>query len=136
MTGEYTAEDIFDDLSTILDPEKPCTLADLGVVAPDRCSVQYLEGKGSRALVEVVLKPTVPHCHLMMLIALSVRARLEESLPVLTKWKVDISVVPGTHLQEDDINRQVNDKERVAAALENPPLRKEVDRLINPFRDA
>lgn len=35
---------------------------------------------------------------------------------------MDISVTPGTHSTEDAVNKQLGDKERVAAALENPNL--------------
>lgn len=37
-------------------------------------------------------------------------------------WQVDISITPGGHASEDAVNKQLNDKERVAAALENPNL--------------
>lgn len=37
-------------------------------------------------------------------------------------YKVDISIRPGTHQSENAINKQLNDKERVAAALENEHL--------------
>ena len=44
--------------------------------------------------------------------------------------QVDISVTPGTHSTEEAVNKQLNDKERVAAALENPNL---VD-MVNKVR--
>ncbi len=34
-------------------------------------------------------------------------------------WKIAVSVVEGTHDNEVEINRQLKDKERVAAAKEN-----------------
>lgn len=36
--------------------------------------------------------------------------------------QVDIMITPGGHSTEDAVNKQLNDKERVAAALENPSL--------------
>ncbi|CAN8271485.1 unnamed protein product [Cochlearia groenlandica] len=45
---------------------------------------------------------------------------------------VDIRVAPGTHETEDAVNKQLNDKERVAAALENPDLVKMVDECLMP----
>ena len=36
--------------------------------------------------------------------------------------KVRVRVAKGTHNNEDDINKQLNDKERVAAAIENKHL--------------
>jgi len=46
--------------------------------------------------------------------------KLIRSLP--SRFKVDISITKGTHSTEDAINKQLNDKERVAAALENSHL--------------
>ena len=44
--------------------------------------------------------------------------------------QVDISVTPGTHATEAAVNKQLNDKERVAAALENPNLADMVNRCL------
>ena len=37
----------------------------------------------------------------------------------------------GSHSTADEITKQINDKERVAAALENPSLKSTVDECIN-----
>ncbi|EAN95755.1 hypothetical protein, conserved [Trypanosoma cruzi] len=152
MIDFYTAEDVFYELSTIRDPEKRSyTLADLGVVAQDRCSIEYdqyhsysLAGDGGKsvsgaptpkriAVVTVVLKPTVQHCSLMALICLCVYAKLKEALPPwMCDWKIDIKLVDGSHLQKRELEKQISDKERVAAALENETLIMEMDRLMNP----
>lgn len=44
--------------------------------------------------------------------------------------QVDINVTPGSHASEAAVNKQLNDKERVAAALENPNLVDMVDRCL------
>lgn len=54
------------------------------------------------------------------LIGLSLRVRLLRALP--ERYKVDIKVRKGTHQSENAVNKQLNDKERVAAALENTHL--------------
>lgn len=36
--------------------------------------------------------------------------------------KIFVKVTAGAHLKEHDINKQINDKERVAAAVENPNI--------------
>ena len=36
--------------------------------------------------------------------------------------QVRVRITPGTHTSEDAVNKQLNDKERVAAALENGHL--------------
>ncbi len=50
------------------------------------------------------------------LIGLMIRVKLHRSLP--SHYKVDITIEKGKHQQEVDINKQLNDKERVLAALE------------------
>ncbi|KAE8023325.1 hypothetical protein FH972_009034 [Carpinus fangiana] len=46
--------------------------------------------------------------------------------------KVDIRVAPGSHASEAAVNKQLNDKERVAAALENPNLLDMVGECLAP----
>ncbi|KAL1455935.1 hypothetical protein WDU94_000700 [Cyamophila willieti] len=54
------------------------------------------------------------------LIGLSIRVRLIRALP--TRFKVTVEITPGSHSTEFAINKQLADKERVAAALENSTL--------------
>jgi hypothetical protein len=51
---------------------------------------------------------------------LSLRVRLLRSLP--PRFRVDIRIKPGSHQSEHAVNKQLNDKERVQAALENQHL--------------
>ena len=44
--------------------------------------------------------------------------------------QVDISVRKGTHQSENAVNKQLNDKERVAAALENAHLLEVVNQCL------
>ena len=44
--------------------------------------------------------------------------------------KLDILVREGSHSTEADVNKQINDKERVAAAMENPNLKETVEECI------
>uniref|UniRef100_A0A453LWB8 Uncharacterized protein n=1 Tax=Aegilops tauschii subsp. strangulata TaxID=200361 RepID=A0A453LWB8_AEGTS len=52
-----------------------------------------------------------------------VRLRRRQARP----HPIDIKVAPGSLANEESVNKQLNDKERVAAALENPNLRQLVD---------
>lgn len=54
------------------------------------------------------------------LIGLSIRVQLLRALP--PRFKVSVVVTPGTHVSELAVNKQLADKERVAAALENSHL--------------
>ena len=47
---------------------------------------------------------------------------------------MDIFITPGAHATEAAVNKQLNDKERVAAALENPNLLGMVNRSLQPKR--
>ncbi|PVU90211.1 hypothetical protein BB561_004983 [Smittium simulii] len=64
--------------------------------------------------------PTIPHCSMATLIGLSIRVCLIRNLP--SRFKIDVKVRSGTHNSEAAINKQLNDKERVSAALENSNL--------------
>ncbi|XP_786276.4 cytosolic iron-sulfur assembly component 2A [Strongylocentrotus purpuratus] len=123
------AGDIYDIIRDIQDPEKPNTLEDLEVVYEEGVTVAALETEEQGHLINIEFTPTVPHCSLATLIGLCLRVRLERSLP--NKHKLDIIVKKGTHATEDDINKQINDKERIAAAMENPNLRKLVEQCVS-----
>ncbi len=45
-------------------------------------------------------------------------------------WKLTVKVASGSHNAEDELNRQLNDKERVAAAAENASLMRMVYHCI------
>ena len=54
------------------------------------------------------------------LIGLSITTKLIRSLSL--RFKISVRITPGTHNQEDEVNEQLADKERVTAALENAHL--------------
>ncbi len=123
---EHTPEpidsiEVFDMLRGIIDPEHPLTLEQLRVV-----QVGLVEVQGRR--VDVHFTPTVPHCSMATLIGLCIRAKLLRSLP--STFKVDVRITPGTHMSEIAVNKQLADKERVAAAMENQALLNVVNRCI------
>ena len=82
-----------------------------------------------RDRITVAFTPTVEHCSMATLIGLSIRVKLLRVLP--RRFKVDIKVSPGSHASEHAVNKQLNDKERVAAALENPNLLEKVDLCLS-----
>ncbi|KAJ7063552.1 hypothetical protein C8F01DRAFT_82067 [Mycena amicta] len=119
-------EEIFDLVRSIADPEHPNSLEELRVVSLPQISIQ-----GNRISVEFT--PTVPHCGMSTLIGLSIRVRLLRALP--SRFKIDITLKPGSHQSELAVNKQLNDKERVAAALENPALVQTVEHTLeNAYR--
>lgn len=117
------AQEIFDLIRSISDPEHPLTLEQLNVTQCDHITVS---DEASRVLVEFT--PTIPHCSMATLIGLCIRVRLLRALP--DRFKVDIRVRQGTHQSENAVNKQLNDKERVAAALENDHLLEVVNQCL------
>lgn len=115
------AQEIFDLIATISDPEHPLTLAQLAVVNLVDITVTHGPDK-TKDLSEVLIKitPTITHCSLATLIGLGIRVRLERSLP--PRFRIRILIKEGTHQSENQVNKQLNDKERVAAACENDQL--------------
>ena len=62
------------------------------------------------------------------LIGLAIRVKLIRSLPA--RFKVRVCITPGSHASEDAVNKQLADKERVAAALENGHLLEVVNQCL------
>lgn len=113
---EYiSSEEVFEHIRHLNDPEHPLTLEQLNVVSKENILVEDLRNK-----VVVHFTPTIPHCSMATLIGLSIRVKLLRSLP--PRFKVTILISPGTHQSELAVNKQLNDKERVAAAMENAHL--------------
>jgi metal-sulfur cluster biosynthetic enzyme len=118
------AEEIFEHVRDISDPEHPYSLEQLNVVDVDSITVDDHLG-----MVRVQFTPTVEHCSMATLIGLCIRVKLLQSLP--SRFKVDIALTPGSHATENAVNKQLNDKERVAAALENPGLLNMVNKCLH-----
>ena len=104
-------------------------MEELNVVQESLVSVTTLSAYSDKFLVNLEFVPTVPHCSLATLIGLCLRTKLNRELPP-GRFKIDIRVKEGTHSTSAEITKQINDKERVAAALENPNLVKVVEECI------
>ncbi|EPS98593.1 hypothetical protein FOMPIDRAFT_1126273 [Fomitopsis schrenkii] len=119
-------DEIFELIRSISDPEhRNMSLEQLAVVSAPQ--ITFDERNSDRLTVEFT--PTVPHCGMSTFIGLSIRVRLLRSLP--TRYKIDIRVKPGSHQSEHALNKQLNDKERVAAALENPALLEVLEQCLS-----
>ncbi|KAJ2159966.1 hypothetical protein GGF46_002630 [Coemansia sp. RSA 552] len=115
VSDPIDADEVYELIRRINDPEHPLTLEQLRVTNPEHVFVD-----DARNRVRIEFTPTIPHCSMATLIGLCIRVRLLRSLP--ERFKVDIQVRKGTHQSEAEVNKQLNDKERVAAALENTYL--------------
>ncbi|KAL9599667.1 MAG: hypothetical protein Q9219_003655 [cf. Caloplaca sp. 3 TL-2023] len=120
-------QEIYDLIAPIQDPEHPLTLGSLSVVNLDDISLtptlpptSLPSSLPQMTTVTVLVTPTITHCSLATVICLGVRVRLEQALP--PRFRVDVRIKEGTHSTAEQVNRQLGDKERVAAALENGTL--------------
>ena len=118
-----TPMEIFEYIRHINDPEHPLTLEQLNVLEMRNITVA-----DDKNFVKVNFTPTIPHCSMATLIGLCIRVQLLRSLPI--RFKVVVEITPGTHQSEAAINKQLNDKERVAAALENVHLLDVVNKCV------
>ena len=138
LVDEINSFEVFELLKDINDPEHPVSLEQLHVVRPEHVYIKDLEPilyenklncieqVGTRLKTILVhFTPTIPHCSMATLIGLSIQLKLIRSLPP-SKYRILVQIRPGTHNSEDAINRQLADKERVAAAGENVNLRRVV----------
>lgn len=118
-----TPAEVFEMIRHLNDPEHPLTLEQLNVV-----SVENVQVDDANNFVFVQFTPTIPHCSMATLIGLCIRVKLLRSLS--SRFKVKVQIFPGSHQSEDAVNKQLNDKERVSAALENAHLLELVNKCI------
>ncbi|CAG2174284.1 unnamed protein product [Oppiella nova] len=120
-TEGLDSQRVFELIRDIRDPELPSTLEDLKVVSEGGCEVDGY-------VCRVCFTPSKYSCPSATIIGLSIHIKLIRALPKC--FKIDVFVAPGSHVTEEDVNKQLADKERVAAALENPQVLDLVEQLI------
>jgi metal-sulfur cluster biosynthetic enzyme len=122
-------QEVYDLISTISDPEHPLSLGSLGVVKLDDIAILPPTSPRSRiSTVRVLITPTTSACSLTTVIGLGVKVRLVNALP--PRFRVDIRIKEGTSRTADEVNKQLGDKERVAAAMENRSLVNVVNNML------
>ena len=129
-------ERVFDVIRDIRDPEHPNSLEELSVVDLGSITVKRAaQDSPGYGKISVSFTPTVPHCSLASIIGLSIRAKLASSgvlsPPGEFYYKLHVTCAEGTHASADDINQQLSDKERVAAAFENPKIMQVLNECID-----
>ncbi|KAH8385502.1 hypothetical protein KR200_004660 [Drosophila serrata] len=124
VSDPFDKREIFDLIRNINDPEHPLTLEQLHVVQEE-----FIRINDAQNSVHISFTPTIPHCSMATLIGLSIRVKLLRSLP--PRFKVTVEITPGTHASELAVNKQLADKERVAAALENKHLAEVINQCIS-----
>mmetsp|Transcript_11027 Transcript_11027/g.26979 ORF Transcript_11027/g.26979 Transcript_11027/m.26979 type:complete len:276 (+) Transcript_11027:169-996(+) len=97
---------------------------DLGSCGHQKVHPPQLESaKANARFVEVTFKPTSPVCSLATLIGLAIMHKLREEIPTVDGFpKVGIQILEGSHNSGEAVTKQLNDKERRYAAMENPDI--------------
>lgn len=126
-------QEIYDLIATITDPEHPVSLGQLSVINLPDIKITPSPALGlpdTNKIVQVFVEitPTITHCSLATVLGLAVRVRLEQALP--PNYRVDVRCKENSHTQDDQVNKQLADKERVAAALENDNLKSVLDTML------
>ena len=117
LEDTVTEDEIFSLVKDIKDPEHPdLSLAQLRVVR--REDIRIHDGT-----IVLEYTPTIPTCSVAVLIGLTLLRKLQLCVS-RTKHRVHVRIAEGKHVQEKQVNKQLADKERVAAAMENPNLSK------------
>ncbi|XP_021833973.1 protein AE7-like 1 [Prunus avium] len=130
--------DIYDFVRDIRDPEHPYSLEQLSVLSEESITVDDKLGR-----ILITFTPTIQHCSMATVIGLCLRVKLKHCFP--PHYKVSLLCASRNSLLDERrlrteivklalfifiVNKQLNDKERVAAALENPNLRQLVDECL------
>lgn len=123
LMDDFDALEIYELIRSINDPEHPYTLEQLNIIQHELIKVD-----NEKNHIFIQFTPTITNCSMATLIGLCIRVKLLRSLP--KRFKIDINVTPGAHSSEEAVNKQLNDKERVAAALENSKLLGVVDKAL------
>ena len=74
----------------------------------------------------------------LSIIGLTIRHKLDLEYKKISNLKINLKIKPNTHKEEKDSNilklllvsKQINDKERYLAAMENPDISKLVSSLL------
>lgn len=125
------SQEIYDLIAHISDPEHPMSLGQLSIVKLEDIKISDEPDFPETRMKDLVIQitPTITHCSLATLIGLGIRVRLDRALH--PKYRPTIILKPGTHQSENQVNKQLNDKERVAAACENEQLLNVIRKMLN-----
>lgn len=123
---DVTPDTVFELIRDIKDPEHPYTLEQLKVVSKRDIDVGLVEADGvapSAGLpvkcIRVLFRPTIPHCSMAAIIGLCIKVHLGR---VTRDHFVQVHIAEGMHVNFKALNKQLDDKDRVLAALENEAL--------------
>jgi metal-sulfur cluster biosynthetic enzyme len=94
MSCETIKNRVLDAIGCIRDPERPCTLEELGVITEE--SVEVTKSQSSFHII-ITWEPTAPHCAFANNIGLSMLYKIKQELSEIN-MKVQVILKEGSHL--------------------------------------
>ncbi len=129
---------IFEIIRDIKDPEHPNSLEELQIVSKN--DIKITEINDDEVLckfniplpcIEITIAPTVPHCSMAGIIGICVLSELQK---FIDKYWIKLLIKEDSHVNREALNKQLSDKDRVMAALENEGLSDLIASCV-PYRD-
>ena len=122
---------IFSLLIEIRDPEFPYQLSQLDILSIEKILIEkYILNQN--IYITVTINPTYKMCTMSSVIGLSIEnilynkitgILLNEHFPQGWNWKYCTNIPHTLHVKSSIITKQLNDKERISAAIENVSIR-------------
>ncbi len=122
---------IFTLLKKIRDPEFPYFLYNLNILSLEKILIENFILNQS-INININVAPTYNMCTMSSIIGLSIEniiynkysgVVLKNYFPINWNWKYCIIILPAFHIKGLILTKQLNDKERISAAIENFSIR-------------
>ena len=101
--------EIFELIRNIADPEHPYNLEELNIISLDDIIVD-----NEKRIITVYFLPTIENCGFASLIGLSIKKKLLNFIS--PKYNIDVLIKEPKNENDKNLNKQMNDKERLEAS--------------------
>ena len=115
IEDEIDIYEIFDLIRNINDPEHPYNLEELNII-----SLEDIIVDNKNKIITVYFTPTIETCGFVSLIGLSIKKKLLNFIS--PKYNIDVLIKELKNENDKNLNKQMNDKERVEASNLNTKL--------------
>ena len=115
IEDEIDIYEIFDLIRNINDPEHPYNLEELNII-----SLEDIIVDNKNRIITVYFTPTIETCGFASLIGLSIKKKLLNFIS--PKYNIDVLIKEPKNENDKNLNKQINDKERVEASSLNKNL--------------
>ena len=107
--------EVFEIIRNIIDPEYPYNLEELNII-----SLDDIEVDNENRVITVYYNPTIENCGFINLIGLSIKKKLLNFIS--PKYNIDVLIKEPKNENDKNLNKQMNDKERLEASNLNKKL--------------